>query len=530
MPQQQTNVNEGDEPAPTLPVVYSGGCTAGHQEIKIYNVSGHDQSKLPSWILEKYQKRLKKDSVHRKRIQLIQDFGFPEASNRIQFTPNERFIVATGIYKPQIRVYDLDQLCMKFERHTDAETVQFRFLDQDWTKMVLLQSDRNLEFHTQGGIHYRTRIPKFGRDLVYDPVSCDVVTVGASHEAYRLNLDQGRFLKGWETSMKEVNSVRTSTLHRLYALGGSNNRVEFWDPRTRICIGGIQVPSNFSSSDQVTALHFLPNGLHLALGTNNGIAHVYDLRYSSSYSPLVTKDHNYQYPIHSIDYDPKQRLLMTVDQKIVKMWRLDDGETVANIESPHKIHDFCWQHNTGLFLEAVEDTMMQGYYMPALGPAPSWCQHLEHLTEELEENPKPLVYDHYRFVTRTDLEQLGLSHLIGTGNVHAYMHGFFIDQQLYDQAKAITEPFAYEKYQQEQIKDRIMREQETRIRADPNASIRVNKALAKFLKTQGKTMDTRFSKELFTDPDFAIEGSKATSEYIDSDGVVSHHSEDDSDA
>ena len=41
--------------------------------------------------------------------------------------------------------------------------------------------------------------------------------------------------------------------------------------------------------------------------------------------------------------------------------------------------------------------------MPALGPAPRWCSFLESLTEELEENVNPAVYDDYRFVTRADL-------------------------------------------------------------------------------------------------------------------------------
>jgi ribosome biogenesis protein ENP2 len=33
--------------------------------------------------------------------------------------------------------------------------------------------------------------------------------------------------------------------------------------------------------------------------------------------------------------------------------------------------------------------------------------------EELEETKKETVYDDYKFVTRNELEELGLSHLIG---------------------------------------------------------------------------------------------------------------------
>ncbi len=43
----------------------------------------------------------------------------------------------------------------------------------------------------------------------------------------------------------------------------------------------------------------------------------------------------------------------------------------------------------------------------AIGPAPKWCSFLDNLTEELEENPEPTVYEDYKFVTRQDLDTLG---------------------------------------------------------------------------------------------------------------------------
>ena len=41
------------------------------------------------------------------------------------------------------------------------------------------------------------------------------------------------------------------------------------------------------------------------------------------------------------------------------------------------------------------------------------------------------VYDDYKFLTRAELDGIGLSHLIGTDFVRAYMHGFFLDIRLY---------------------------------------------------------------------------------------------------
>jgi ribosome biogenesis protein ENP2 len=56
---------------------------------------------------------------------------------------------------------------MKFERGMDHEVVAFHILSDDWKKIVLLQADRYVEFQTQDGIYYKTRIPTFGRDLCY---------------------------------------------------------------------------------------------------------------------------------------------------------------------------------------------------------------------------------------------------------------------------------------------------------------------------------------------------------------------------
>jgi len=47
--------------------------------------------------------------------------------------------------------------------------------------------------------------PQFGRDLAYNRANCDLIVVGASNEAWRLNLDQGRFLNPFETKSPALN-------------------------------------------------------------------------------------------------------------------------------------------------------------------------------------------------------------------------------------------------------------------------------------------------------------------------------------
>lgn len=52
------------------------------------------------------------------------------------------------------------------------------FLTDDFSKFAFLLADRTLEFHARYGFHYRTRIPKFGRDITYHRVfpSSDCIT------------------------------------------------------------------------------------------------------------------------------------------------------------------------------------------------------------------------------------------------------------------------------------------------------------------------------------------------------------------
>ena len=80
------------------------------------------------------------------------------------------FLICLGVYPPMIKCYETQQMSEKFRRHLDCEIVQFQFLTDDFSKFAFLLADRTLEFHARYGFHYRTRIPKFGRDMTYHRV------------------------------------------------------------------------------------------------------------------------------------------------------------------------------------------------------------------------------------------------------------------------------------------------------------------------------------------------------------------------
>lgn len=128
--------------------------------VKIYSVSSSSKAAIPEWLVRRNSAKLKYDSAWRNRIELVQDFEFPEASIKIKMTPDGQFIMATGVYQPQIRVFDLAHMSMKFERHVTCENIAFEILSSDWTKSVHLQADRSVEFHSHYGMHYSTRVPK----------------------------------------------------------------------------------------------------------------------------------------------------------------------------------------------------------------------------------------------------------------------------------------------------------------------------------------------------------------------------------
>jgi ribosome biogenesis protein ENP2 len=114
----------------------------------------------------------------------------PNSSQTIKMSNDGQYILATGVYKPTIKLYDTKQLSMKFERRADAEVVQSCILGDDWQKFALLLADRNIDFHAPYGKHHSCRTPKNGRDMVYHPGTCDLIIGASSSDVYRLNLDQ----------------------------------------------------------------------------------------------------------------------------------------------------------------------------------------------------------------------------------------------------------------------------------------------------------------------------------------------------
>ena len=480
--------------------------------VKAYNVTGHAHSLLPSWVVQKHARKLKKDAEWSTRVQLIQDLDFPTASLNLKYTPDGKFLVATGVYKPQFRVYELGELAMKFERHTDCENVALHILSEDWTKMVMLQADRNVDFHGPLGKYHSVRIPKMGRCMEYDAGSCELLVGASSRELYRLNMDRGQFMAPFEVA-GAVNAVQVAPFHSLYGVAEDGGMVEFWDARCRERVGGFQMlAEDEGDSVDATSLLFMPDGLGVAVGSSQGKVGMWDLRNSK---PLYVRDHQYGLAIKGIRYHAASDTILSYDSKVVKIYKRGGNELVTSIEPGASINDLALNGQNGLLMMAVEDKQIQSYFLPTLGPAPKWASFLENMTEELEQRAptQASVYDNYKFVTKAELHSLNLEHLIGTSVLRAYLHGFFIDLRLYEKAKAIANPYAHEEYMARQRQAKLEAERASRIHAEPMTHAqarkkRVNEKLAQ--RQEAIQKDDRFSR-IFEDPEFTIDDQTAAS-------------------
>ena len=223
-------------------------------------------------------------------------------------------------------------------------------LSDDWTKSIHLQNDRSVELHTQGGFHYRTRIPRFGRALAYHFPSCDALFAASGPEIYRLNLDQGRFLNplvlqgdGGE-DISGVNVIDINPAHQLFAFGvEGNGTVELWDPRSRSKVGILRLPRERLMPLNATAVPALPgidddsrpaplsvtaiasrqDGLSYAIGTSTGHTLLYDIR---SARHLALKDQGYGLPVKNVSWiEGGSRMagegyVLSADKKVIKIW------------------------------------------------------------------------------------------------------------------------------------------------------------------------------------------------------------------
>ncbi|XP_034945328.1 nucleolar protein 10 [Chelonus insularis] len=522
---------------------------SNQNDVKIYNLSSGRS--LPEWLSERKRRKLIKKNVDlRHHIRLLHDFNMPAVSTSIKISNDKQYIFATGTYKPRVKCFDVNNLALKFERCFDSEVTAFQILSDDYSKLVFLHCDRYIEFHTASGKYYRLRMPRFGRDIAYHYPTCNSFIVGDSAEIYRLHLERGQFLQSFQSESSAVNKCCINDVHYLVAVGTQDGNVEAWDPRTKNKVGTLNCKldcidtNNFNDFQNqqlygdTTNLHLLESALSnvavtslefqgaltMAVGTSTGKILLYDIR---SNKPFLVKDHMNGFPIKNLAFHDTMDLVYSMDKSIVKIWNKNTGKLYTSIQASEQadFNDMCTIPKTGMFFFANESPQMSTYYIPSLGPAPKWASVIDNLTEELEETNYESVYDNYKFVTEKELTELGLSHLSGTSLLRAYMHGYFIDAKLWSKAKQIVQPFSFDAYKKNMIREKIKQNRASKLmkiqqeqqevidklpKINRELAVKYQQQIARKANNtknvdekQNLLHDDRF-KALFTNPDFQI--------------------------
>lgn len=501
-----------------------------YNDVKVYNLSAGKS--LPQFLDEakKKQKSLRYDEDYRRRLDLLQDFEFTIASARVRVSADGEYIAACGTYPPEVKLFQTRELGLKHSRGLDHEVVDFLFLSDDYRKMALLQDDRTIELHAQYGRHHRLRVPKAGRSLCFDPETCVLFVGGSSNELIRLDLEAGTFqMPIGLKNLEEVHQVCNNPVLPIVSCSGDGGIVESYDMRDSTqplqSLQVSMVKEGTEHKSHVTCCAYSETGMQFAAGTAAGIVRVYDVRSSR---PLCERNHMNGYPIVSLSFhtrgtDTGNVVVGSADSKSVKIWDANSAAMVASVESNATINHLTFCPRSGLFFCANDTPRVGVYFVPALGLAPKWCSFLDNITEELEESTQKTVYEDYQFVTMGDLEQLGASELIGTKFLQPYMHGYFMDHRMHGKLKAAADPFAYEEYRKQRVRDRLEAKRTMRTRVKKN-NVQVNKGLHSKLqvtvdeageegvskkrrqagdKAKSLLADERF-QALFADPDFAI--------------------------
>jgi ribosome biogenesis protein ENP2 len=326
-------------------------------------------------------------------------------------------------------------------------------------------------------------------------------------------------------------SVNTASIaegsHNLMAFGTSIGTVEYWDSRSRARVATLLIPQDQSGRPQVTALDFHRSGITTAVGTSDGLIYLYDLR---SPIPTLKKDHGYGYPVQTLQFlapststralvsEPK---ILSADRRILKIWNERDGTPWTSVEPAVDLNCVAWCKDSGMFLTANEGKQQHAFFVPQLGPAPRWCSFLDNVVEEMADDPNDPnaysarrtgeVYDNYKFLTQPQLRDLNLDHLVGKTNLlRPYMHGYFVAQRLYEEARLIANPSTWEEERAKQVKEKINKERESRIRGKKKIAAKVNRKIAeKVLEREEKNERRRAQRILAQGGDEKVETSSA---------------------
>lgn len=497
-----------------------------HNKVKTFNLTAGKS--LPEWLAERKKDKKK---AGENRIELIHDLEFPHCARCIWRCPNGTHLFAAGDYPYRLKCFDVTELSMKYSFNADMNILSGVCLSSDYKKFALRGEGRQITIHHSAAIVDRLRVPHAQRCLGFNRFTAELLSSGASPEVHRINLETGTFMESYKTKsdagVNHVEAFPNGPVSGVVLTGGCDGCVEAWDSRVGSCVASVKAYEGSSASFgapggcEVRHISVEENGgMHFACGLNTGEVLLYDIRL---HRPLVVKDHMNSLPIVRTYFfqgrstsTGEASYILSADTRSVKVWNKSDGANFTSIEAPADITDFCVlrsQHNmvepyqcddSGVIAICCDVPRVQVHFIPQLGAAPRWATFLENLTEELEEKDLTTVYDDYTFISKEELDQLGMSTSdMADGKIRPAMHGAFIENGLYRQLKAVVDPTGFNRYVNENAMKKKSDRWEDRIsrfkRVEPAADGAVGDggsgaALAAASGLSAARQDPRFAK------------------------------------
>jgi ribosome biogenesis protein ENP2 len=304
----------------------------------------------------------KNDSRRRKydkavnKILNFDELYFPSYSKKLKESYDKKFLFATGTYPPQIKCFDLKNMGIKFTRYLNNEVRDFKLLNSNWEKFVILREDRTLEFHTKQGFFYNLKIPENGFDLSYSRLYGKIFIPSLNGNVFSVDLTEGKFSVSIKNNLKiEKTCSAINESETIIGLGDSNGTVNFYDLRTtKNPFKSFEKMTNSDkNSSSVTTIRFLKErSTKVAIGHNSGEIFLYDLR---SKNPILSKDMGYNLPIKTIKNFINNDFIISSNSREVSFWNIKNGKGKISIKSKYGINDFCKLKNKDFLFLAVEN-------------------------------------------------------------------------------------------------------------------------------------------------------------------------------
>lgn len=289
-------------------------------------------------------------------IHMPTELQFPVACYDTCFSRDGQRILAVGVYKPTVKLFDLQLGMMKFERHIICDPIRILSLEDDAEKFSLLRSDKTVEFHAKGGLHEKIRMPNQPKDMLHNAATAELYLGGTYNEIYRFNLEQGRFLKSiGATGYRMAWSNLHGFLGAIY-----KKKLTFTDTRMRTEI--------FRSlhDNELLSIAQDESGLRYALGNENGEVLEYDFRSSK--------------PLRKIQFDSFLSNIKFLKKSLVavtasKVHFIQENDTCADdtssIDVGFQITNFST--DDGLIMVGGENPYPKVYASEQLGSIPGWA-------------------------------------------------------------------------------------------------------------------------------------------------------------